>query len=279
MDFDEQNIPEEPVQSIPDVPVQNISEEPVQQSADTTKSARELWMEIVRLLLLLLWTIVKKFIKVTYKSICFCIAFAKLCATSAKNWWQDKSTQEKVRAIKIKTRYWCREGWKYTKRGCKALWRWTVIASKAVVKYSVITARLIWKGLVWLCINFVQLIIHTKPMLIRWGKATQRGYKLLRFYLQQMRRGIKLKKIVQQRRYATFKRNGGTKKWLENTSKSLKSSVQSYMEEEQNEAAPDAITEDDIIEARFEELEQTNRAHIIGKKIFSSMKNIVEEKE
>ena len=263
MDFDEQNIPDEPVQ----------------QPADSPKSAKELWMEIGRLLLLLLWTIVKKFIRITYKSIRFSIAFVKLCATSAKEWWQDKSTQEKVRTIKAKTKYWCKEGGKYTKTGCKTLWRWTVIASKALAKYSVITAKLTWRGIVWLCVNFVQLIIHTKPVLIRWGKATKRGYKQLRLHLKQMRRGIKLKKIRQKRRYAAFKRNGGTKGWLENTSKSLKSSIQSYMEEEQNEADPDAITEDDIIEARFEELEQTNRAHIIGKKIFSSVKSIVEENE
>ena len=51
------------------------------------------------------------------------------------------------------------------------------------------------------------------------------------------------------------------------------------MEEEQNEANPEAITEDDIFGERFEEIEQANRAHVIGKKIFSSVKNIVDTNE
>jgi hypothetical protein len=37
--------------------------------------------------------------------------------------------------------------------------------------------------------------------------------------------------------------------------------------------------EDDIFGERFEEIEQANRAHVIGKKIFSSVKNIVDTNE
>ena len=94
-----------------------------------------------------------------------------------------------------------------------------------------------------------------------------------------MGRGVRLWKIRRRRGYQAFKRNGGMKGALEKTSTGLKGAIRSYMEEEQDEATPEAITEDDLLEERFEEIEQANRAHIISKKFFSSVKNIVESEE
>lgn len=236
---------------------------------ENRRTVGSLLLELGRLLLLLLLAILKRIIRIVYKSVRISVAFAKLCARSAIEWWQDKSTQEKVRFIRLKLRLWSRLAWKHTLQGCRKLWQWTVLGCKAMVKYSAIAVRLLWKGLVWLCTNLVQLILHMKPTLIRMGRAMKRGWK-------RMRRGMKLRRIRRKRGYEAFKRNGGMKHVLEQASKSLKSSIQSYMEEEQDDVDPNAITEDDIIEERFEELEQGNKAHAISKKIFSSVKNIVD---
>jgi hypothetical protein len=232
---------------------------------ENKRTVSSLLLELGRLFLLLLVAILKRIVRIIYKSVRFSVAFVKLCVKSAVEWWQDKSTQEKVRFLRLKLRQWCRLTWKYVKIGCRKLAEWTVKGCKGAVKYSVVAAKLLWKGTVWLCVNFVQLILHTKPMLIRMGKG-----------LKRMRRGMKLRNIRRKRKYEAFKRNGGMKHALEQASKSLKSSIQSYMEEEQDEVDPNAITEDDIIEERFEELEQANKAHVIGKKLFSSVKNIVD---
>lgn len=257
----------------------DIQEPQPQRQAEPPKTAKDLLAELGRLLLLLLWAITKRLIRITYKTIRFTIRFIKLCIDSTIEWWRDKSTQEKVRAIRLKTRRWCQLAWHYFCIGCKKFWRGTVIFSKTFVKYTKIAAKLTWLGLVWLCVNFVQLIIHTKPVLIRLGKWLKTSYRQAIVKLRLMRRGIRLSNIKRRRRYQAFKRNGGMKGALEHATSSLKNSIQSYMEEEQNEADPDAITEDDIFEERFEEIEQANKAHVIGKKIFSSVKNIVDVNE
>lgn len=51
------------------------------------------------------------------------------------------------------------------------------------------------------------------------------------------------------------------------------------MEEEQTEAMPDAITEDDIFAEEMKQNEQSSRAQIIGKKIFDEMKRVVDADE
>ena len=254
-------------------------EERPQQEVEPPKTAKELWMEIGRLLLLLLWAITKKLIRVTYKSVRFLYRFCKLCVKATIEWWNDKDTQEKIRSIRKKIKRGCQIALQYTKTGCKHLWRWTVAGSKAAWKYSIIAAKLTWVGIVWLCVNLVQLIIHMKPTLIRMGKAIKQGFRQSVAAMKRMRRGMKLSGIRRRRRYQEFKRKGGMKGALENANRGLKAAISSYMEEEQNEVAPDAITEDDLLEERFEEIEQANRAHTISKKFFSSVKNIVESEE
>ncbi|MBQ9363620.1 MAG: hypothetical protein IJT97_09430, partial [Bacteroidaceae bacterium] len=187
---------------------------------ENKRTVSSLLLELGRLLLLLLLAVLKRIIRIVYKSVRFSVAFVKLCAKSAAEWWHDKSTQEKVRFLRLKLRLWCRVCWKYTKLGCRKLGEWIVKGCRGAVKYSVIAAILLWRGIVWLCLNLIQLVLHTKPMLIRMGKG-----------LKRMRRGIKLRNIRRRRRYEAFKRNGGMKHALEQASKSLKSSIQSYMEE------------------------------------------------
>ena len=257
----------------------DISDPKPQPQPDSSKSVGALGAELSRLFLLLLWAICKRLIRITYKAIRFSVKFVRLCINSVVEWWRDKSTQEKVRYIRLKARRWCKLVWKYTCVGSRQLWRGLIICCKATVRYTKIAAKLTWVGLLWLGANTLRLLIHTKPALISLGKWLKATYRKAIARMKRIKRAIRLRQLRGHRKYQTFKRNGGIKGAMENASRALKSSIQSYMEEEQNEANPEAITEDDIFEERFEEIEQTNRAHAIGKKIFSSVKHIVDTNE
>lgn len=240
------------------------------QGTGRKKTTKELWVELGHLLLLLLWEIVKKIIRVTYKSIRFAYRFVKKCIEAARVWWNDKSTQEKVRSIRRKTAVYSKLAWKWTKKTCRKAWKLTGHACRLALKYTILAVIAVCRGIAWTARTLVQLIIHMKPTVIRLREAWAVRRKL-------MARGRKLKKIRRRRRREAFRRNGGIRGALERKTTSLKQSIQSYMEEEQNDANPEAITEDTFIEERFEQLEQDNRAQAIGKKFFSSIKNIVEE--
>lgn len=240
------------------------------QKADKKKTTKELWLELGRLLLLLLWEITKKLIRVTYKSIRFAYRFTKKCIEATRIWWNDKSTQEKVRSIRRRTTIYARLTWKWIKKACRKTWKIFKCVCRLIAKYIILFAIAVWKGIVWTLHTLVQLIIHMKPTIIRLRQsAAERRRK--------MARSRKLSTIRRRRRREAFKRNGGLRGALERKTNSLKSSIQSYMEEEQTEVNPEAITEDVFIEESFEKLEQENRAQAIGKKFFSSIKNIVEE--
>ena len=244
--------------------------EPTQPTPLSKKTTKELWVELCHLILLLLWAITKKIIRVTYKSIRFTYRFIKKCIEATIVWWNDKSTQEKVRSIRRKTRIYSRHIWKWTKNGIISTCRTTVQTCRLIVRYTFRGIVAVFKGLAWTLVTLVQLIIHMKPTIIR----LRHSYKEWR---RRVARGRKLKQIRKSRQHEAFKRSGGFRGALERKTASLKASIQSYMEEEQSETTPDAITEDDILEERFEQIEQDNKAQIIGKKFFSSIKNIVEE--
>lgn len=242
-------------------------------------SKKGLLLETVRLFLQLLWVILRRIIRIIFKSIRFFVLFIKLCVESTIEWWNDKSTQEKVSEIKRKTRIGAQKSWKYTKIYATRFARFCVKVLTHLRHYSILAGKAIIAAVIWTAVNTVQLIIHMRPTVIRMWNATKHGAKAFAAWTKRVRRGTRLRKLRRKRRYAEFKRNGGFKKMLYDTSRSLKSSIQTYMEEDQEEAAPDAITEDNLIEEKFNEMEQENKAHIIGKKLFTSVKNIVETDE
>ena len=223
------------------------------------KSIKELLMELGRLLLLLLWAILKYLIRWTYKSIRFAIRLTRQGLKAIGVWWRDKSTQEKVRTLRRKAKVYL-----------KAFGRLVIHALRLCLKYFFLFLINLFKGLKWLAVNFVQFIIHMRPTLKRWRME-------LKKWRIRVKRGKRLSAIRRQRRREAFKREGGMRGALERKTASLKASIRSYMEEDQEEATPDAITEDDIIKEKFEQLENDNKAQVISRKFFTSIKNIVEE--
>lgn len=58
--------------------------------------------------------------------------------------------------------------------------------------------------------------------------------------------------------------------------RSLKTNIKKYMDEEQTEVDDDAPDEEEKIEKMLQIEENSSKAEILGKKIFSSVKNIVD---
>lgn len=235
------------------------TQDPPNRNTVPQKSIKELLMELGRLLLVLLWAILKYIIRWIYKSIRFAIRLTRQGIKAIGVWWRDKSTQEKVRTLRRKTKVYL-----------KAFGRLIIHVLRLCLKYIVLGIIYLFKGLKWLAVNLVQFIIHMRPTLKRWRMA----FKKWRI---RAKRGRRLKAIRRQRRREAFKRGGGLRGALERKTASLKTSIRSYMEEDQEDATPYAITEDDIIKENFEQLESDNKAQAISRKFFSSIKNIVEE--
>ncbi len=73
--------------------------------------------------------------------------------------------------------------------------------------------------------------------------------------------------------FRRFRKNKGFKGLLLDTGDFLKKTLDNYMDEEQTSAISETEVEDDIYE---EDTEGGNKAQVIGKKLFSSVKNIVD---
>lgn len=238
------------------------------------KTTKELWLELGRLILILLATMLKYCISSIGRFFVYLFSLFKSGLHAIRVWWFDKNTQEKIRSILLRIRKYIRLCIKWTVIGLATLFRWTKKALRFIIrktiKYILLFFIYLWKGSRWLAINLFNLIVHMKPTIIRMMAS-------FREWRKRVARGRRLSKIRKQRRHEEFVRNGGIRGALERKTTSLKSSIRSYMEEDQSEVDPGAVTDDEIIREKFEQMERDNKAHVISKKFFSSIKNIVEE--
>lgn len=204
------------------------------------------------------------------------------------DYWHSNDTQEKkkktIEALNHmgrKAAEWCGIAWFFTKKytiiGAKEGWKYTKIGCKLFVKYLLISLVAIWHGIIWTIYTIKDLIIHSKPTFIRLGKSIKQGSIDFWHWTVRVCRGIKLRHIRRKRAWQHFRRTKGFKGLLIDCGHAVSNGIKSYMDEEQAESHPEAITEDDII---AEELEgRQSKGKMIGEKIFKGMKNIVEEKE
>ena len=240
------------------------------------KTTKELWLELGRLILILLAMMFKYCISSIGRFFVYLFSLFKNGLHAIRVWWFDKSTQEKIRSIRLRIRKYIRLCIKWTVIGLTTLFLWTKKALwfiiRKAIKYIVLFFIYLWKGTRWLAINLFNLIVHMKPTLIRMIAS-------FREWRKQAARGRRFNKLRRQRRHEEFVRNGGIRGALERKTTSLKSSIHSYMEEDQSEVHPEAVTDDEIFREKFEQIERDNKAQVISKKFFSSIKNIVEEND
>lgn len=240
------------------------------------KSSSQLLAELGKLFLKLLWAILRKMIRMMAKGMLALILGTQAMCEAISTWWHDKSTQEKVRFLRIKLKALARKTWALTKQAAHHTARLSVKGSKLFIKYLIITLVALWKGLIWLCVNTVQGIIHLRSTIIRlWQWLKTMAARTAQLY-HNMRRASKLRSIRRKRSWRDFQHRGGMKGAMQRTATSMNNSIQMFMEEEQNEAMPDAITEDDIFVEELEQNNQQNKAQIYGKKFFDGMKKVVD---
>ena len=108
------------------------------------KSGSEMLSEIGSLL----WKLCKKalahLLRLILKGLMFCFTLLKILLQACIDFWNDNSTQEKLRLA----RHWCANS-------LKALWFYTLMGIYAIGKGLVWTAKATWRG-----------ITHLKPTLI-----------------------------------------------------------------------------------------------------------------
>ncbi len=230
------------------------------------KTGGQLIAELARLVLLLIWKIIKKGIRVLAKFLLFIIESIQEGCEKLAEWWNAKDTQEKVAEIKATLKKWCIQ-----------FGKWCVIAAKATGKGIKIGAIATWHGIVKGTKATILGIIHLKPTIIKIGQAIAKGSKAFAAWTKRCGRGMKLSHIRRKRAYQRFRRNKGFKGLIIDSSNAVRNGITMFMEEDQEEAAPDAVTEDDLLKEEIEErVDEDNKAHKIGKKIFYSAKNIVD---
>ena len=243
----------------------------------TGKSALQLFRELLRLILVLIWRFLVWVFKKILKGILWLMEATEDGWERLDNWWHDNSTQEKV----TKTKAWC-------KMAVRTFGHWCVVGAKATVHGIVVSAKVTWKGLkagakatgkgiVAAIRATIQGIIHLRPTIKHMGQSIVQGAKAFVAWLKRCRRGMKLRSIRRKRAYQEFKRNGGMKGALSRTSHNVKNNIERFMEEDQEEAAPDAVTEDDLMEESLAEgANDGKRSMKIGKSFISKAKNFMD---
>ena len=249
-------------------------------------STGELIKQIFILLGRLVLAILKRALATILKCIIWCIdkiveGWHKLII-----FWNSSDTQEKRRRIiaaikqgahnfvKLSKKIWA---WtkKYTIIGAKLTWKYTRLGCKYFVKYLFITIIAIWNGILWTIRTTKDLIIHSKPTFIRLWNDIKKGSKDFWRWVVRTYRCIKLGHIRRRRAWQHFRRTKGFKGLLIDMGHGLTNGIKSFMEEDQFETDPEAITEDDIIAEQMDE--KPSKANEISKKIFKGVKEIVEE--
>lgn len=239
------------------------------------------------LLFKLIIVCIQHFLALIIHGIVWCCHRCKQGLVALKVFWNSSNTIDKRRkiaeAIKNGFRTFiksCIITWKaikkYTIIGAKATWKYTCKACRLFVKYFLLTMIAIWHAIIWSIHTTKDLIVHSKPTFIRLGHNIKQGTIDFWHLLKRTGRGIKLRRIRRKRAWLHFRRTKGFKGLLIDMGHGLSYGIQSYMNEEQTDAHPEAITEDDIIAEEMEE--RQGKANKLGQKLFKGMKDIVEEK-
>lgn len=241
------------------------------------RSAMQLVRELLRLLLVLIWRFLVWVFKRILKGILWCMQAIEDGLRHLNEWWHDNNTQEKVAKIKA----WLKKAAKTFGHWCvvalKATGKGLAIAAKATGHGLVVGAKATARGIVYGVKATIQGIIHLRPTIKKIGQLIVRGAKNFVAWTKRVRRGMKLSSIRRRRRHEAFVRNGGVKGWMTRTSHGVRSNIEKFMEEDQEEAAPDAVTEDDIMEEALEEgANDGKRPMKIGKSFITHAKNFMD---
>lgn len=227
----------------------------------------QLFLELAKLIFLLVYSVLRKIVLIIWRLTVLLFELTVDGLVYLRDWWNDNDTQEKVAKIRATI-----------KHGCIVFAHWCVIGAKATGRGIKTGAIATWHGMVIAAKATVEGIIHLKPTVIKIGKSIAKGTRATIAWFIAIGRAFKLFHIRRKRAYQRFRRTKGFKGLFIDTATAVRDQIKHFMEEDQQEATPGAVTEDDILNETIEErIEEGSKTHIIGKKIITKMKSIVDE--
>ena len=207
------------------------------------KSGSEMLSEIGHLLWKLCMKVVAHLLKLILKGLMFCFAMLKLLLQACIDFWNDNSTQEKLRMA----RRWCINSIKLCGTYC-------LMGFIAIGKGLVWTAKAIWRG-----------ITHLKPTLVFLGRLCGKAAKAIWRGLIVCIKAIRIFFLKRQQAFRRFRRNKGFKGLLIDIKTYLQEQLNSYMDDNDS-VSSDAISYDEYIDAN-----RSDGKTSFGKKIYKEM--------
>jgi len=232
-------------------------------------------VEALRLLLLLIWEVIKYCFRKIVKGIAYVIYYAIRGVEWLVDFWNSNDTQQKKKKVIEATKRGAIQLREWTVIAAQFAWRWTKIGTRKLCEWSVIAFHATVKGIIWFAHAVVEFIIHMKPTIIKMGKATKAGAIAFWQWLKRMHKASQIRAVNRRRALIHFKHNGGVTGMLHRAGNNVKGSINSYMDEEQNEVSSELVS-DELFDEEINE--NDGKAHIFGKKFYKRIKDIVEER-
>lgn len=154
------------------------------------------------------------------------------------------------------------------KKGAENTWKGIKTAFKYLGKWIMIAMKGLMHGILWCIAMTIKGCKQIGPLCKRFGNWIMRKSSETKDYAAQKKE-----------EFEDFRKNKGFKGLIDDAREEFKDGFDKFMEEDQTEADGD-IVDDSILEDVDKESSETDsKAQIFGKKIFSSVKDIVEDKK
>lgn len=225
------------------------------------KSGGEILSEILHLLGVFLLKLLRHLLRMILRGIIWTIDAMERLWKSIVDYWNDNSTQEKVRKFN-----------KFIATSLRAIGHWARIAGRQLLKFTIAAAKATKQGTIWLCHEIIHGITHLKPTIIRLGHLFQRLGKWIWQQFARFTGSVKAYFVRQREAYRTFRKNKGFKGLLMDIKAHLQLSLNDYMEEDQEEASDETISDEELIK---EGIGSKSKTRHIGQKIYEGMNDIV----
>ena len=225
------------------------------------KSGGEILSEILHLLGVFLLKLLRHLLRMILRGIIWTIDAMERLWQSIVDYWNDNSTQEKVRKFN-----------KFVAASLRVAGHWMRKAGRQLLKFTIAAAKATKRGTIWLCREIIHGITHLKPTLIRLGHLCQRIGKWIWRQLGRFAGSVKAYFARRREAYRTFRKNKGFKGLLMDIKAHLQVSLKDYMEEDQEEASDETISDEELIK---EGIGSKSKTRHIGQKIYEGMNDIV----
>lgn len=261
----------------------NENEKSLRERLEQMSVGKIAWL-IVRLIGLLLLTMLKYLLRLVLKGIVYAYQGIKHTCHRIKVFWNSNSTQEKIRKLRIHFRLGMRKTGRALAKAGRWCWKWTRKGLRKTLRAILIGIIYTCKGLAWLGKASLNAILHIGPTLRRLGHLIEVGYHQMIIGLWHLCRRIRLRHLKNKRAWRRYRMNGGLKGLMIGTAGSLRSSISRFMEEDDTTETSDDNATDEEVEEEEDEIgkyvkpdDNDSKATALGKKIFTSLKEIIDE--